>query len=151
MLSTEALQTITRAWYNTAAFYNIPQASSISILQNIIDNYEEPGRYYHKLSHIASLIDLYSQYEYKIHSKHVVILAILFHDIIYNPQRQDNEEESANLFKNLLQHFLPKSDIDKVYHYILVTKSHNIENNSDNDNDNSDNHDLKYFIDMDVC
>lgn len=43
-----------------------------------------------------------------------LILAIIFHDIIYDPLAKDNEVKSANFFYNLIKN-------DNVYNAILDT------------------------------
>jgi predicted metal-dependent HD superfamily phosphohydrolase len=50
-------------------------------------------------------------------------LAILFHDVIYDPRRSDNEEKSAAHARDTLVALgLPDKLVRKVVHYILATK-----------------------------
>jgi predicted metal-dependent HD superfamily phosphohydrolase len=60
--------------------------------------YKELHRYYHNWSHIEDMIDNIPG-NYK--NNKTLILAILFHDIIYDPKREDNEEKSCKFLNNL--------------------------------------------------
>lgn len=79
------------------------------------EKYSEPHRYYHTWEHILYMVDKAEKYGYLYNN---VILAILFHDIVYDPLRKDNEEKSSELFKS----FFPDNEI--VYNAILNTKTH---------------------------
>jgi len=83
--------------------------------RNLCYYYGEPHRFYHNWEHITSMLK--SAKEQNILSEDLM-LAILFHDIIYDPKEKDNEEKSAELFKI----YYP-SKID-VYNAILETKTH---------------------------
>lgn len=54
--------------------------------------YAEPHRHYHTWQHIYECVKFV-----KIHYgfQHSVVLALFYHDVIYDVQRKDNEEESA--------------------------------------------------------
>ena len=54
-----------------------------------------------------------------------VQLAAWFHDVIYNPQAQDNEEKSAEYAESTLSALkIPQIIIDRVKQLILTTKNH---------------------------
>ena len=77
--------------------------------------YSEPHRFYHTWDHILYMVDKAEKCGYLYND---IILAILFHDIVYDPLKSDNEEKSAELFKQ----YFPDNDI--VYNAILNTKTH---------------------------
>lgn len=81
--------------------YNIPFS--------ILERYNEPHRHYHNWDHIESMLR-------GIEDDHLR-LAIIFHDIIYDPMRTDNEEMSAKL----LFSFYPNEEVFKA---ICETKTH---------------------------
>lgn len=86
--------------------YNIPEFE--------INRYNEPHRHWHNLEHIKKMID-------DAKSKNILsdelLLAIIFHDIIYNPKANNNEELSADLFSKYI-------DNEKIKQAILETKTH---------------------------
>ncbi len=102
----------------------------------------ESIRAYHNLDHLAQLIGLVSQYHALICDKEAVLLAILFHDIIYDPTSATNEEQSATLFDNTFDGILNEDMRQKVIQYIIATKQHNVSGSADMD--------LKLFIDFDM-
>ncbi|KAJ3095770.1 hypothetical protein HDU97_006556 [Phlyctochytrium planicorne] len=68
--------------------------------ETIASKYEEPHRRYHTLAHIRHLLNLADSHRSSIpqHQFRILLLSILFHDIVYDPKRNDNEIESEKLF-----------------------------------------------------
>lgn len=86
----------------------------------VLLRYDEPQRFYHTWEHIEDLlkqaIDTYGVKQLD-RVPEDIFLAIVFHDIIYNPKANDNEEKSAELFYSYIKD-------DEVYNAILETKTH---------------------------
>jgi len=119
------------------------ETDSIEVFQNLVKNYNSPGRTYHNLNHIHSLIHISTEFKSKIKDYDCLQFAIWFHDVVYNPLNSDNEEKSADLaMEELYKLNLPKTKVEKIIRMILATKSHNLLNNSDSD--------LNYFLDFDL-
>lgn len=79
---------------------------------SIIDKYNEPHRFYHNLEHINYMVN------YADNPSDKLLLAIIFHDIIYCPKSSTNEEDSVRYASNYI------NDTD-VFDAILDTKTHN--------------------------
>lgn len=92
----------------------INKLAELGIPQVELLRYNEPQRFYHNLEHIETMIA-------KANKLHILtdelFLAIVFHDIIYNPKANNNEELSAELFCKYVHN-------DKVKQAILETKTH---------------------------
>lgn len=92
----------------------------------LLDMWNESHRHFHNLDHLSSLIEqIYVQYgDNKIDEKQKELLCLtaLFHDIFYEPNRQDNEERSADFFINLCED--KNNDILEVKDAIIDTKEH---------------------------
>jgi pantetheine-phosphate adenylyltransferase len=62
----------------------------------------EPHRYYHNVDHLIQILkDIESDVRFNgldVHEKHALLLAAFFHDIIYNPKKNDNEVQSIKYF-----------------------------------------------------
>lgn len=93
--------------------------------QTILSMWNESHRSYHTLEHLNDLIDQinedkhqYSQKEYE-----KLIIASLFHDIIYDPTKFDNEEKSADFFMSCCED-KTSTDILEIKQIILDTKTH---------------------------
>jgi predicted metal-dependent HD superfamily phosphohydrolase len=121
----------------------IEPTEEMEILWNEIHAlYSEDHRYYHTLEHIKDLLELSMRFRKFIQDKIAVDLAIIFHDVIYDPKSNSNEEDSAAFFEERLSSFLEPSLKQKVSEYIILTKNHSVGESSDGD--------LKLFIDFDM-
>ena len=97
-------------------------------------SYSNPYRSYHNMEHILDCLaeletcsTVINDVFYQIcpsWNKPLIALAIWFHDVVYNPQAQDNEEKSAEFFKELTQTRLATWKIDEITKMILATKKH---------------------------
>lgn len=94
-------------------------------IKTLLAMWNESHRHYHTLNHLNDLIsqinenkDKYSEKEYE-----KLILASLFHDCIYEPARNDNEEKSAEFFMECCSD-KTNSDILDIKQIILDTKTH---------------------------
>ncbi|KAF2074551.1 hypothetical protein CYY_004134 [Polysphondylium violaceum] len=112
---------------------------------NVIESrYNEKQRYYHTMNHINELLGLHDRFKLKLKSSETVLLSIWFHDIIYDPTRHDNEEQSALVFNQFSEQVHLNTDFSqKVYNFIMATKNHT---KTPRDIDP----DLNYFLDMDL-
>lgn len=110
-----------------------------SVIQS---KYDEPIRKYHTLEHIEDLLSELQLCQSKITDLDAVILAIFFHDIIYDPTAHDNEEKSAELFSDLMSDSLSDIIVQKVLLFIIATKDHGPADSKDGD--------LLYFLDLDM-
>jgi predicted metal-dependent HD superfamily phosphohydrolase len=97
-----------------------------SYLCGVLDShYGEPWRTYHNLNHITTMISDYFEWREALHSGIFEIesfIAILFHDIIYDVTRQDNEVRSADLFDRMYDTCFYRVAADEVIRLILATQ-----------------------------
>lgn len=109
----------------------------------IIDKYSENIRFYHNLKHIEEMFFLFNFYKSSFLNSDSIFLAILFHDVIYNPSQKDNELQSAEYAQSRLKSLnVEKKTIEIVYNLILSTQKHALfYNNIDN----------KLFLDFDLA
>ena len=87
--------------------------------------WHEPHRYYHNINHLATMMtDIETNVFFKElskYEKHSLMLAAFFHDAVYNPKKDDNEEQSVKLFTK----YFGGADLkmfDTVCGLIMVTK-----------------------------
>lgn len=94
-----------------------------SIYAYLVKRYSEPHRFYHNLQHIENCLiqmDMISGNEI---DPIVIEFALWFHDAVYDPKANDNEEQSALLAKSVCEDAeLPDSFSKKVQKLILLTK-----------------------------
>jgi predicted metal-dependent HD superfamily phosphohydrolase len=88
------------------------------LFENLHAAYSEPHRAYHTVQHIEECLqhlDVYGQAAPELE------LALWFHDAIYDPQRHDNEERSAEWAAREVSDVSVASTVTRL---ILVTKHH---------------------------
>jgi predicted metal-dependent HD superfamily phosphohydrolase len=92
-------------------------------------NYSAPGRFYHDQSHLDDCLrQLESIDGLSKRERRLLRWAILWHDVIYDPPRSDNEELSAERARReLVNCGVASADADEVARLILLTKSHRAE------------------------
>lgn len=90
---------------------------------NLIQRYGQPHRFYHNFKHVKSLLDQIKDLS-KLDSDQKYILGIvaLFHDVVYSPFRDDNEEMSVAYFNKFVKE--EPSVANEVRQIILDTKTH---------------------------
>lgn len=94
-------------------------------INTLLSMWNESHRHYHNLNHLNDLISQINENTHTFTDKEydMLILTSLFHDCVYDPMRDDNEEKSAEFFENCC---VDKSnpDILKIKQMIIDTKSH---------------------------
>lgn len=89
----------------------------------IVERHGEPHRHYHTLRHIDLML---RQIPKDTAFSREMIAATLFHDIVYDPTRSDNEDLSLEIFLSVADLLAPGTPLDRalVSDMILATKSH---------------------------
>ncbi|KAI6649717.1 hypothetical protein LOD99_6507 [Oopsacas minuta] len=140
-------------WKEFIHKYSIDDNLSNQWLELIKTHYREPQRHYHTLKHIEEMLNLFLLFRDKLDDPDTVFLAIIFHDIIYNPRAVDNEELSAVEFERFYQD-ITRGNYNRgklavnntlVSQYILETKTHSVSPSLATDSD------LLLFLDFDMA
>jgi predicted metal-dependent HD superfamily phosphohydrolase len=130
-------------WDKLASVYTSDETIKEEISQVLKEKYSEEHRFYHNLSHVKALLTLFESLKGKIQDHSAIRFSIWFHDVIYDTQRNDNEEESARLASEMLGKIHVNAEtIEIVRDLILATKDHSGRNLS---------RDAKLFLDMDLA
>lgn len=94
-----------------------------SLLEALINNYSEPHRHYHSLQHLRECLDLFAQVEALTEYPAELILALWFHDAIYDVHRSDNEIKSAQWARTELEQYgVSQEQTQRVHSLILATQ-----------------------------
>jgi pantetheine-phosphate adenylyltransferase len=92
---------------------------------DILQRWNEPHRKYHSIHHLEDLIQQINEYiELSPKERDMLTLTAIFHDIIYNPRRGDNEVQSAEFFLNHVAMNKDSSEIKEIATIIRDTKHH---------------------------
>jgi predicted metal-dependent HD superfamily phosphohydrolase len=106
--------------------------------QELVTRYSEPHRHYHNLEHISMLFATAAGHGIRLSVPQM--LAIWYHDAIYDPTMKDNEEKSNQLFLAHHAGTLIKDYTVRVSNIIIDTKYHR-----------SDDHESQVILDLDLC
>lgn len=91
----------------------------------LVAHYGEPHRRYHTCAHLVAVLDLVDELAGAAADADAVRLAAWFHDAVYDPERDDNEERSARLARRMLADTdLPPDRIEEVARLVLLTRTH---------------------------
>lgn len=109
-------------WYRIQA-----KGNAWEVYRNLVTRYTERHRYYHAFSHLMHVLKEFDQIKHLCVNPDTVEMALWYHDAIYFPGENDNEEKSAELSGRILyQAKLPDVFINEVARLILLTKEHNV-------------------------
>jgi predicted metal-dependent HD superfamily phosphohydrolase len=114
---------VRRRWDGLARRRGCRGPAAAAGLDALLGGYREPHRHYHTLDHIVALLVLLDRHAEPGSDREVLALAILFHDVVYDPRRQDNELASASVAaRHLAGCGFPEDLIAKVVQGILATR-----------------------------
>lgn len=92
----------------------------------LVQAYNSPGRFYHNLLHVASMIEYFRDQHAIDHSDELEVAA-WFHDAVYNPKDSHNELLSAEMAVYELRNIhVPSDKIERIRRMILLTKGHQL-------------------------
>ena len=136
-------QDLQERWVKIARRYGCSKATARASFNEVASRYKQSHRHYHDLSHLDHVFAHFNEVRYYLHHQDSVALALFLHDVIYDPQSQTNEEDSAVYADALLRKFpdIPPYIIQNVKRMILATKTHQFD---DQDQDTA------YMLDMDL-
>jgi pantetheine-phosphate adenylyltransferase len=102
--------------------YISTRLKQLGFSDSVLKRYEEHHRYYHTTTHLLDVIWQLSKLE---NFDDELFLAAVYHDAVYDPQANDNEEKSANLFLEEAKNTsLNKLQKETIHQLILDTKTH---------------------------
>lgn len=120
---------------------------SVAIRDELVRAYTAPGRHYHNLAHIETMLGLMRTHGGALTDPATVEAAIWFHDAVYDTRRQDNETRSAELATERLGGLTSPERIARIVTMIRATADHAV---PDLSNDGA-RHDCALFLDMDLA
>jgi predicted metal-dependent HD superfamily phosphohydrolase len=91
----------------------------------VLDIWNEPNRHWHNQDHLLDLLEQintdFDSGSISLTEKKKLQMVALFHDIVYDPSRTDNEEKSAEFMVSICE---DRELLKDVYQAILDTKTH---------------------------
>ena len=134
-------------WFELLASFDVDKNIIETFWEEIVQYYSESHRAYHNLHHLYDLFKKFERHQESITDLKAVELAIWYHDIIYDPMSQHNEEKSAIFSAKRLKNLGFNTSLkEKVFKLIRSTKSHDPEG-WEKEPDKRDN---EFLLDLDL-
>ena len=131
---------------DTFKYFNTFDRNNYEWFEIIYNMYRKNDKY-HSVHHVFSLLDRLEPLKKCVRNIEMIQAAIWFHDIIYDPKRNDNEEKSKQVFQYYAGTRFSSYFIDNVGMFIMCTKDHKL---PEKDLDPHLLQDLKIFLDLDM-
>lgn len=129
-------------WFELTSRYTDNDQLIDKLWEEIEKSYSYKKRHYHNLTHLEHMLTMAVKYKIHLNDFDTVLFSIYYHDIVYNPKRQDNEQKSAEIAHNHLTRLsMPSEKTTNCINQIMATKYH--EHSADND--------TNYFVDLDLA
>jgi predicted metal-dependent HD superfamily phosphohydrolase len=135
------METLKETFNILVAKYTERPAIADRLWNELESAYMHGSRKYHNLSHLERMLGELSAVKDRIKNRDAVLFALFYHDAVYDPSGNDNEEQSAGLARKRMREIgvMPYT-IENCKMAILATKQHF----------SSDDPDLSYFLDADL-
>ncbi|MCX4162896.1 MULTISPECIES: hypothetical protein [Paraburkholderia] len=117
-----------------------------ALIERLRSLHDDPARRYHNWSHIQALLKLLPGVRDRLNDPLAVECAIVLHDVIYEPTRNDNEKRSAALAKELISGVVPDDTARRAVQLIEATERHLVDENMSME----EAEDCRIFLDMDL-
>lgn len=109
---------------DAASRYATP-AQATTRWEEIEGCYHETNRQYHTHAHLEHVLSELLPHKSSFINWHTLVFAIAYHDAIYNPLKNNNEEKSAAFAdKQLSKINVPEQERTRCMQFILATKKH---------------------------
>lgn len=118
------------SWMDTWAELELRTPATLGV--ELLDRWSEPSRHYHDLEHLDACLTEARAHGDLLEDAPAVALALWFHDAIYDPKAQDNEERSAELARERLgKTDLAPERIERICRHIQATHTHEAKDDPD--------------------
>jgi predicted metal-dependent HD superfamily phosphohydrolase len=123
-------EVLRRKWQDLLHAWAVAPTMANTAFEDVCQRYAGPGRFYHKLNHVASVLETVERLGSFAENLNAVQLAAWLHDVIYDSRASDNEERSAEYAEQLCEKLsIPQGRL--VASLILKTKTHDAGDDAD--------------------
>ncbi|TDQ09447.1 HD domain-containing protein [Pedobacter metabolipauper] len=121
--------------------YKSNPAAAKALWNEIVSNYSGKDRHYHNMEHLQNFYNQLKKCKDLTTDDDLLIIAMVYHDVIYNSVDHKDEERSADMAVERLKSIgYPEEQIAKCKALILATKTHALSTDTD----------TNYFNDADM-
>ncbi|PJZ67409.1 hypothetical protein CH371_05100 [Leptospira wolffii] len=121
--------------------FSATESEVSKLWEEIETRYSEPQRYYHTLEHLSYFLRRLTEFRDRIGDWPMILVAMFYHDIVYDPKDSQNEENSAILARERVGSLgIAPDRMEYCRNLILATKAHG----------SASDFDTKVFLDCDL-
>jgi len=118
----EPHETLQQLWLKHARGIGI-EAPSMALLSRLVAAWSEPQRRYHSLRHLQECLQGLERWGRDLVARHEIGMALWFHDAVYEPERDNNEERSARwAARSLREHGVADDAIRRIGRMVRATR-----------------------------
>lgn len=140
-LNHESKDELERKFREIIERYNSSPEVSKKLWAEVVSHYTGESRHYHNLEHLDNFYNQLKKCKHLTKDHDLLVVAMVYHDVIYNSPDHRDEERSADFaVERLTEIGYPKEKTEACKALILATKSHAL----------SDDADTNYFNDADM-
>jgi predicted metal-dependent HD superfamily phosphohydrolase len=103
-------ETLQQVWLKHAKGIGI-ERPTMPLLSQLVGAWGAPHRHYHSLRHLQECLQLLERWGRDMIARHEIGIALWFHDAVYDPRRDDNEDRSARWAVTVLRDLGVPEDI----------------------------------------
>ncbi len=91
----------------------------------VVRDYSAEGRHYHTIDHLEDMVVLLDEFRSWVRRWDILLMAVIYHDLSYDPAASNNEEQSAQLADLHLSGLdYSPAEMKLCRKHILATKTH---------------------------
>ncbi|HCR48512.1 MAG TPA: hypothetical protein DIW24_02710 [Bacteroidetes bacterium] len=105
-------------------FWGLVGTKAALLWDELVKAYSEPHRAYHNLVHLQQMLHAIHPYKQVLQDWEGVLLALFYHDVVYDPAASDNEAQSAKWACERLDKLVPPTTLNLCEALILATATH---------------------------
>ncbi|MEO1170701.1 MAG: N-methyl-D-aspartate receptor NMDAR2C subunit [Myxococcota bacterium] len=108
-----------------AALRTLGATEEPRLFEELLTRYQEPHRAYHTLSHVTACLG-WLEWSWALAERpNEILVALWYHDAVYEPRASDNEEQSAALARERLSGCgADPTAVDRVARLVMATRDH---------------------------
>ncbi len=129
-------------WRELLIHYGVDDEGVEASSHAIITAYTAASRHYHNMRHVDDILQNLATFRKEANNINVLTFAAIYHDLIYNTRRKDNEEQSAVYAEQEMTGFSIPQDIIESTAAVIRATIHG--------NSTSDDPDISLFLDCDL-
>ncbi|MCD4656590.1 MAG: hypothetical protein K8S87_03500, partial [Planctomycetes bacterium] len=120
----QIIKVLKKRWFKVFGSLGTFDAGRVRMFfDELIVHYTKECRAYHNIRHLKKCFEEFDSVREMISNQDIVELSIFFHDVIYIPESQENESQSAEYLKHVLRELYFNDEfIEKAMSYIMYTK-----------------------------